>query len=89
MPTIHVIVKGKVQGVFYRASAKKMADEYSVTGWVKNIKNDCVEMAASGSQQALQKFMDWCKKGPARANVTEVIVNEKDEYLFEKFIIKR
>ena len=89
MPTIHVIVKGKVQGVFYRASAKKVADEYGVTGWVQNTKNDCVEMAASGSQQALQKFMDWCKIGPARANVTEVIVNEKDEYLFEEFIIKR
>ena len=89
MPTIHLLIKGKVQGVFYRANAKKMADEYGVTGWVQNTKDDCVEMVASGSQQALQQFEEWCRKGPTRARVTDVIRTEKEEQLFKEFKINR
>ncbi len=89
MPTVHLIVKGKVQGVFYRANAKKTADENGISGWVKNTNDDCVEMVASGSQQALEKFIDWCKKGPARAKVIEVMVTEKEEQLFDEFELKR
>ncbi len=89
MPTVHLIVKGKVQGVFYRATAKKIADEIGITGWVKNTPDDCVEIVASGSQQELQQFIEWCKKGPARAKVSEVKVAEMGEETFDEFKIKR
>ncbi len=89
MPTVHLMVKGKVQGVFYRATAKKVADEIGITGWVKNTPGNCVEMVASGSQQGLQQFIEWCKQGPARANVSEVKVAEIKEKTFNEFEIKR
>ncbi len=89
MPTVHLMVKGKVQGVFYRATAKKMADETGITGWVKNTPDDCVEIVASGSQQGLQQFIEWCKRGPARAKVSEVKVKKMDEENFGEFTIIR
>ena len=89
MPTVHLIVKGKVQGVFYRANTKKKADEYGITGWVQNTKDDAVEIVASGSQNNLDQFIDWCKKGPSRAKVTDVIREERDEETFADFSIKR
>lgn len=89
MPTVHLVVKGKVQGVFYRATAKKKADEYSITGWVQNTPGDSVEMVASGSQNHLDKFMEWCKEGPSRAKVTDVIKEERQEELFADFTIRR
>lgn len=89
MPTVHLLVKGKVQGVFYRATAKKIADEIGVTGWIKNTPDNCVEMVASGSQHCLQRFIEWCKRGPARANVSEVKITETKEETFDQFQIRR
>lgn len=89
MPTVHLLIKGKVQGVFYRATAKEMADEIGITGWVKNTPADSVEIVASGSQQGLQQFIEWCKRGPSRAKVSEVKVDEMDEATFDEFTIIR
>ena len=89
MPTVHLIIKGKVQGVFYRATAKKIAEENGITGLVRNTPDDAVEIVASGSQSALQTFVEWCKKGPARANVNEVKTKEVTDEMFTEFVIKR
>jgi acylphosphatase len=71
MPTVHLVIKGKVQGVFYRATAKDVADELEIKGWVKNTNEGNVEITASGTEQQLEHFINWCKKGPARAVVAE------------------
>jgi acylphosphatase len=89
MPTLHLIIKGHVQGVFYRASAKDAAEELGVTGWIKNTPDGEVEALASGSQEKIEQFVEWCKKGPRRARVSEVIVNEGDEKHFEEFSVIR
>lgn len=89
MPTIRVLIKGKVQGVYYRASAKEMAEETGVTGWVRNTEEGDVEALASGTAEQLQKFIDWCRIGPTHARVTNVIVNQEEEQVFEKFRITR
>ena len=89
MPTIRVLIKGKVQGVYYRASAKEMAEETGVTGWVRNTEEGDVEALASGTAEQLQKFIDWCRIGPSHARVTNVIVNQEEEQVFEKFRITR
>ncbi len=89
MPTIHLVVKGKVQGVFYRANTKKKADECRITGWVQNTPDDAVEIVASGSQNDLDQFIKWCKEGPSRAKVTDVIKEEREEETFADFSIKR
>jgi acylphosphatase len=79
MRTVHLIIKGKVQGVYYRASAKDVAREVGVTGWVKNLPDGNVEVIVSGSEDRVAKFIEWCRKGPKNAEVTEVIVNDSKE----------
>jgi len=56
VPTVHLVISGKVQGVFYRASAKEQAEKLQINGWVKNTKEGNVEVLASGSEESLLKF---------------------------------
>lgn len=89
MPTYHLIIKGLVQGVFYRATAKKIADELSVTGWIKNTLDDNVEAMVTGNEEQLEQFISWCRKGPAKAKVTDVITTKNEEIKFSEFLVKR
>lgn len=89
MPTVHLIVSGRVQGVFFRATAKDVADEIGITGWVKNAEDGNVEAMASGTNEQLQKFIDWCKKGPPKAIVTDVNIASVNDEVFEKFSVIR
>ena len=89
MSTVHLLIKGKVQGVFYRATAKEVAQALDLKGWVRNTAEGNVEAIASGSEKAVQQFIDWCKKGPDKAVVSSInITNIKDE-LFDDFRIVR
>lgn len=88
MPTFHLLIKGKVQGVFYRASAKETANKTGVKGWVKNTSEGNVEAVVTGDEEQLQQFIAWCKKGPARAKVDDVIVSEQKETHFVDFSIR-
>jgi len=89
MPTVHLIVSGKVQGVFFRATAKDVADEIGITGWVKNAEDGNVEIIANGNDEQLQKFIDWCKKGPPKAIVTDIKIAPVDDEVFERFTVIR
>lgn len=89
MPTIHLIIKGKVQGVAYRLNAKRAADSLSLKGWVKNKDNGDVEALVTGTILKLEEFIIWCKQGPKNAVVMEVIRTEQEEMHFESFAIKR
>ena len=89
MKTIRLIVKGKVQGVFFRATAKDIADELGVKGWVRNLPDRNVEIRATATEESLQKFNEWCKQGPPKAKVDEVIVEELVLEEFNSFRIIR
>lgn len=89
MPAIHVLIKGKVQGVYYRASAKEVAERLHLTGWVKNTREGYVEALAIGDKDDLDRFVEWCKRGPERADVTDVIVSAATEAPMESFSIIR
>ena len=89
MKTVRLTIKGKVQGVFYRATAKDVADLTGVKGWVKNLHDDNVEITATAPQETLQKFINWCKQGPPKARVDNVIVEELDLEEFNGFRIIR
>jgi len=89
MKTIRLTIKGKVQGVFYRATAKDAADLTGVKGWVKNLPDKNVEITATASEEALQKFISWCKQGPPKARVDDVIVEELSLEVFNDFRIIR
>ena len=79
MQTIHIVVQGKVQGVFYRASAKKAAEGLGIFGWVKNTSEGHVEILAHGTGEAIETFLRWCAQGPEKATVTNLIVTKREE----------
>lgn len=90
MPTQHLLIKGKVQGVYFRASAKEVADALGVTGWIRNTAEGHVEALVSGTTYQLRDFADWCRQGPSGAIVTTVDIEErKDEHFADFKIIRR
>ncbi|HEY4493149.1 MAG TPA: polyprenyl diphosphate synthase [Candidatus Paceibacterota bacterium] len=66
---LHILVTGRVQGVFYRASAKRVADQHGLTGFAKNLPDGRVEIMAEGSEAGLRALLDWCYRGSLLANV--------------------
>lgn len=89
MPTIHLLIKGKVQGVFYRATAKEMAIKVGVGGWIKNTEEGNVEVVASGREEAINQFINWCKQGPSGAVVISIYRTNLPEKQFSDFTILR
>ncbi len=89
MPTTHLLIKGKVQGVFYRATAKKFANKLDLSGWIKNTDEGSVEAMVTGAEEQLQEFINWCKIGPEIAHVEGVIVSRQRETPFPNFEIVR
>jgi acylphosphatase len=84
-----LIVKGKVQGVYFRVSTRDKAMELGVNGWVKNLSNGDVEIHIEGEQLILEQMINWTSSGPPHANVTEFIVEDTDIKGFETFTINR
>jgi acylphosphatase len=74
MKRIAIQVKGKVQGVFYRASTVTKAQQLGVMGFVRNEPDGSVYIEAEGDEEKLNELVAWCKVGPPRARVDEVIV---------------
>ncbi len=68
------LVRGQVQGVFYRASAQRAALDLGLTGWVRNLSDGSVEALACGPAAALDAFEAWLWQGPPRARVSAVEV---------------
>ncbi|RJN31835.1 acylphosphatase [Nesterenkonia natronophila] len=71
-----VRVTGRVQGVNYRNSAKRQADELGLVGWVRNTGDGAVELLIGGDGPAVDSLISWCGKGPKRAEVTAVDTRE-------------
>ncbi len=69
---IHLQIEGRVQGVFYRASARERAHDLGLTGWVRNRPDGRVELVAEGPREALESLLAWCRKGPPLARVDSV-----------------
>jgi len=65
---VHILISGRVQGVFFRAHAVERALALGLTGWVRNTPQG-VEIIAEGERQKLEKLIEWCKKGPPAAKV--------------------
>jgi len=76
MKTIHLIVSGRVQGVYFRAFTKKQANKLNIMGFVRNKEDGDVEIIACADKINLEKFVTWCHKGPLMAKVKQVVVNE-------------
>lgn len=72
---VYIVITGRVQGVGFRYFALDKAQEYQITGWVRNTYDGKVEMEACGEANSLDTFIDWMKMGPARAIIHTFIVN--------------
>lgn len=81
-------VKGKVQGVFCRASTLKKAQEIGVQGWCKNLENGDVRIHAQGNRADLDELLLWCKEGSPKAIVEEIVFKEVEMETYTNFQIK-
>ncbi len=69
---VHVLIKGRVQGVFFRASTRDEARARGLTGWVRNRPDGRVEAVFEGDKAVLENMLAWCRKGPPYAYVDYV-----------------
>jgi len=72
---VHVIVSGKVQGVFFRQKTKQVALSLDVKGWIQNLPNGKVEAVFEGDEPAVKALIDYCYHGPSSARVDNVEAN--------------
>lgn len=89
METLSIIVTGKVQGVWFRQSTKEKAMELSITGEVSNQPDGTVKIIATGTKEQLSLFTDWCKQGPSKAKVENVLTTVVPYKQFTSFTIVR
>ncbi len=74
MKRAEVVVRGFVQGVFFRVEARDRARSLGLAGWVRNARDGTVEAAFEGDGERVESMIDWCRRGPAAARVEEVEV---------------
>lgn len=86
--TVQILVKGKVQGVFYRASTKAKAKELSLTGFVQNQSDGSVLIETEGDEKDIGKLKEWCQIGPPGAEVDSCDVKQIQNKNFKEFTIK-
>ena len=87
---LDITVQGKVQGVFYRASTKAVADQLGVRGLVRNLPDGNVFIEAEAETTLLDMFLEWCHEGPERARVTAVESQEGEMKNYRNFeVLKR
>ena len=70
----HVFIAGMVQGVFFRSETMYEAKQLGVTGWVRNVPDGKVEAVFEGEQENAKKLIEFCKRGPPGARVTNMDV---------------
>lgn len=69
---VRLVIRGRVQGVSYRAHAAEQATGLQLFGWVRNLRGGEVELVAEGPREALDALIAWCRKGPPAARVDSV-----------------
>ena len=81
----HLIVHGRVQGVWYRGWTVDQASALGLDGWVRNRRDGSVEILASGPEAAIAELLRRCHAGPPAAQVERVEVGESDENVANGF----
>lgn len=78
MASKHIVVHGRVQGVFFRASARDEAGRLGVGGWVRNRDDGTVEMVVEGEDDAVERMVAWAREGSPQAWVSGVDVTDTE-----------
>jgi acylphosphatase len=81
-------VRGRVQGVFFRDSAQRRAEAAGVAGWIANRPDGAVEAVFEGEADAVEELVEFCRRGPSRAEVASVDVEEQQPEGFTGFEVR-
>ena len=73
-----VRISGRVQGVFFRDSARERAESLGLSGWVRNLPDGRVEALFEGPSQSVREMVEWCKVGPPQASVEGVETDSEE-----------
>ena len=74
---VHILVSGKVQGVFFRQALKVMAKKNNAFGWVKNLEDKRVEALLEGDTENINSIVEWARIGPAHSRVDNIEINDE------------
>lgn len=86
---VHILISGRVQGVFFRATVESIAKQFGLSGYVKNLPDGRVEIVAEGEKSALEHLINWARKGTRLAKVEGVRVGwQEPTGEFEDFRIE-
>lgn len=86
---VRVIIRGRVQGVFFRMETQQAARRIGVNGWVRNRRDGSVEAVFEGDAEKSEEMLAWCRKGPPLARVDDVEVQEfDDQAMFTDFTVR-
>jgi acylphosphatase len=83
----NIVIQGWVQGVGFRYAAFKMACQYRITGFVRNLPDGSVYIEAEGPAAQVEEFIKWCHTGPVRAQIRSVSAKDGPMMEFRDFII--
>jgi len=75
MERVHLLISGRVQGVWYRAGTRERAEALGLVGWVRNLRDGRVEAVAEGPRDALDALVAWTWSGPPAAEVVDVVAS--------------
>jgi len=76
MKALHLMIRGRVQGVWFRASTQETARQLKIKGWVRNTPEGNVEAHIQGEESSVEKMLSWCSQGPPGAGVEGIDVSE-------------
>ena len=86
---VNLLITGRVQGVFFRASTQKQAEKLGVNGFVRNLPDGRVEVVAEGEPTAVEKLVAWCHQGPRGARIDKVDVSKiTGDHIYREFQIR-
>ncbi|MDZ7832895.1 MAG: acylphosphatase [Desulfobacterales bacterium] len=74
---VRAIIEGRVQGVNFRMETMRAAEQIGVNGWVRNKSDGNVEALIEGDAEKVDQMLEWCRKGPPVANVTDIDITEE------------
>jgi acylphosphatase len=67
-----VVVRGRVQGVFFRVETRDRARSLGLSGWIRNTPDGSVEAVFEGDRERIESMLAWCRRGPSLARVDDV-----------------
>jgi len=83
-----VLISGRVQGVFFRDTCRRLAEQHGVTGWVRNLSDGRVEAVFEGSPEDVRRLVDWAHTGPRLAAVDDVAIQPEPPEGFAAFHVR-